>query len=79
LEYIPNLVAAETVKEKYFDHIIIGSGTAGSVLSYQLTKYSNFTVLLIEAGSVFNFLSVVPLLSTTMQQTSMDWRYFLIE
>ena len=74
-EYIPNLVSVESVKNKYFDYIIIGSGTAGSVLSYELSKHSNYTILLIEAGGVFNGLSSVPIMSTLIQGTEMDWGF----
>lgn len=74
-EYIPNLVSIESVKNKYFDYIIIGSGTAGSVLSYELSKHSNYSVLLIEAGGVFNGLSSIPIMSTLMQGTEMDWSF----
>lgn len=66
-EYIPNLVSIESVKDMHFDYIIIGSGTAGSVLAFELSVHSNYTVLLIEAGGIFNFLSIVPLMSTMMQ------------
>lgn len=72
-EYIPNLVPVESVKDKYFDYIIIGAGTAGSVLSHELSKHSNYSVLLIEAGGIFNGLSTVPIASTLMQGTDMDW------
>lgn len=99
-EHIPNLVPIESVKNKYFDYIIIGAGTsvnlhnpqkrsrvthtklftfagtAGSVLSYELSKHSNYSVLLIEAGGIFNGLSsVVPIMSTLMQGTGMDWSF----
>lgn len=74
-EYIPNLVPIESVKNKYFDYIIIGAGTAGSVLSYELSKHSNYTILLIEAGGIFNGLSTVPILSTLMQGTDMDYNF----
>lgn len=74
-EYIPNLIPVESVKSKYFDYIIIGAGTAGSVLAYELSKHSNYTVLLIEAGGIFNGLSIVPIASTLMQGTKMDWSF----
>ena len=66
-EHIPNLVSIESVRDMHFDYIIIGSGTAGSVLAFELSVHSNYTVLLIEAGGIFNFLSIVPLMSTLMQ------------
>lgn len=74
-EFIPNLVAIESAKHKNYDYVIIGAGTAGSVLAYELSKNSNYTVLLIESGGIFNGLSIVPIMSTLMQQTDMDWKF----
>ncbi|CAO1416166.1 unnamed protein product [Diamesa tonsa] len=74
-EYIPNLVPIESVKNKYFDYIIIGAGTAGSVLAYELSKNASNSVLLIEAGGIFNGLSIIPLASTLMQGSQMDWSF----
>lgn len=73
-EHIPNLAPIESVAGRHFDYIIIGAGTAGSVLAFELSKHSNYTILLIEAGGIFNGLSSIPLLSTLMQGTGMDWR-----
>lgn len=73
-EYIPNLVPVESVANREYDFIIVGGGTAGCVLSYHLARQlSNSSILLIEAGGIFNGLSIVPLLSTFMQGTRMDW------
>lgn len=73
-EYIPNLVPVESVKNREYDFIIVGAGTAGCVLAYHLARQlSNSSILLIEAGGIFNGLSIVPLLSTFMQGTRMDW------
>ena len=74
-EYIPNLVPIESVKNIYFDYIIIGAGTAGSVLAYELSKNINNSVLLVEAGGIFNGLSIIPLASTLMQGSQMDWSF----
>lgn len=30
-EHIPNIVSSGAVREKYFDYIVIGSGTAGQL------------------------------------------------
>lgn len=44
------------------------------MLSYELSKHSNYSVLLIEAGGMFNGISsVVPIMSTLMQGTAVDW------
>lgn len=53
----------------------MGAGTAGSVLANRLSANANVSVLLIEAGDVFGAASVVPLLATTLQQTSSDWAF----
>ncbi|KAG5681579.1 hypothetical protein PVAND_010998 [Polypedilum vanderplanki] len=73
-EHIPNLAAIESVRNKYFDYVIVGSGTSGSVIAYELSKKSNCSVLLIESGGLFNGLSIVPIMSTLMQGTEMDWK-----
>lgn len=71
-EYIPNLI---TKPRREYDYIIVGSGTAGSVLGYYLTKGSNYSVLLIEAGGKFNLLSKIPIASTALQGTYMDYGF----
>ncbi|XP_038121670.1 neither inactivation nor afterpotential protein G [Culex quinquefasciatus] len=75
-EHIPNrVVRAETIRNASYDFIIVGAGTAGSVLANRLSANANVSVLLIEAGDVFGAASVVPLLATTLQQTSSDWAF----
>ncbi|XP_055641926.1 neither inactivation nor afterpotential protein G [Toxorhynchites rutilus septentrionalis] len=75
-EHIPNRVLhAKSLQNSSFDFIIVGAGTAGCVLANRLSSIANVTVLLIEAGEVFGPASIVPLLSTTMQQTEYDWSF----
>lgn len=59
-ENVPNAVEFGDVDGQTFDYVVVGAGTAGSVLAYKLSHDSNYTVLLIEAGENFNALSVVP-------------------
>lgn len=40
-EHIPNIVSSAAVKEKYFDYIVIGSGTAGQFKVLINLKSSN--------------------------------------
>ena len=57
-----------------YDFIIVGAGTAGSVIASQLAE-SKYKVLLLEAGGNQNFFNEMPALSHVLQQTSMDWQY----
>ncbi|XP_076296447.1 neither inactivation nor afterpotential protein G [Lasioglossum baleicum] len=59
-----------------YDYIIVGAGTSGCVLASRLSEASNVTVLLVEAGGYFGWVSSVPLLSPMIQGTEFDWSYF---
>ncbi|XP_037949799.1 neither inactivation nor afterpotential protein G [Teleopsis dalmanni] len=61
-----------------FDYVIVGAGTAGSVVASLLAKYSNSTVLLVEAGDKFGFLSKIPLLTTLQQKGVNDWSFLSV-
>ncbi|KAF8872219.1 aryl-alcohol-oxidase from pleurotus Eryingii [Mucidula mucida] len=60
-----------------YDIIIVGGGTAGSVLANRLTERHNVSVLVIEAG--INNAGIldaeVPFLATRLPGTSVDWNY----
>ncbi|KAI8129862.1 Neither inactivation nor afterpotential protein G [Lucilia cuprina] len=70
---VPNALMA---KEGYiFDYVVVGAGTAGSVVASLLSKHSNATVLLIEAGDRFGLLSKIPLFTTFQQKGLNDWSF----
>ncbi|PPQ93564.1 hypothetical protein CVT25_005556 [Psilocybe cyanescens] len=60
-----------------YDFIVIGGGTAGSVVANRLSENEKFQVLLIEAGptneDVLN--AMVPSFSVRLEQTIFDWNY----
>jgi choline dehydrogenase-like flavoprotein len=59
-----------------FDYIVIGAGSAGSVLAARLTEDANVTVALIEAGDRDNALEIdVPLLFPHLFKTQFDWDF----
>ena len=60
--------------EPDYDYIVVGAGTAGSVIASRLTEDKNINVLLLEAGSA----TALPAMSTpgiwpTLLGTSADW------
>ncbi|XP_035726480.1 neither inactivation nor afterpotential protein G-like [Vespa mandarinia] len=59
----------------YYDYIVVGAGTTGCVIASRLSDLSNTTVLLVEAGGYFNWMSAMPLMAPLMQGTSLDWAY----
>lgn len=66
-----------------YDYIVVGAGTAGSVLARRLLDNAVGTddgpaqVLLIEAGrGEAPWYASVPLLSMALQATSIDWHFF---
>ncbi|KAM7362882.1 neither inactivation nor afterpotential protein G isoform 2-T2 [Cochliomyia hominivorax] len=70
---VPNVL---TPTDGYiFDYVVVGAGTAGSVVASLLSKHSNATVLLIEAGGHFGLLSKIPLLTTFQQKGLNDWSF----
>src|SRR5581483_11283224 len=59
-----------------FDYVIVGSGTAGSVLAHRLTEDPQVRVLLLEAGGSWIPASVdVAPLWFTLLGSEVDWDY----
>lgn len=60
-----------------YDFIIIGSGSAGSVLANKLSENPEHKVLLLEAGGPDTKEAIkVPVLWNTLLHTEMDWDYW---
>ncbi|KAF7988543.1 hypothetical protein HCN44_001116 [Aphidius gifuensis] len=59
---------------KIYDYIIVGAGSAGSILSSKLSN-GGFKVLLIEAGGPPPAFADIPALLPIFQKSSYDWKY----
>ena len=60
---------------KKFDYIIVGAGSAGSVLANRLSENQNVQVLLLEAGGSPSPLTSVPVLTPNLQLSGYDWQH----
>jgi choline dehydrogenase len=59
-----------------YDYIVVGAGSAGSVIASRLTEQSGTTVLLLEAGGPDNKPEIhIPGATFSLQNTDIDWAY----
>lgn len=72
--------AAATIGERTFDYVIIGGGTAGTVLANRLSENSSVSVALIEAGgsALDNPLARTIYGNCPACDTPLDWNYTTI-
>ncbi|KAK6640553.1 hypothetical protein RUM44_012249 [Polyplax serrata] len=58
-----------------YDFIIVGAGTAGSVIASRLSENTQWKVLVLEAGPDETILSDVPLFMAALQKSPIDWQF----
>ncbi|XP_047995233.1 glucose dehydrogenase [FAD, quinone]-like [Leguminivora glycinivorella] len=74
--YYGNLFGSFNDKiNKKYDYIIVGSGTAGSLIAHRLATETNFTFIVLEAGGPGNLLFEIPVLGPLLHGSPYDWQY----
>ena len=58
-----------------WDYVIVGGGSAGSVLAARLSEDPEVSVLLLEAGGDPGWLSSIPVITPSLQLTGLDWQH----
>ncbi|XP_076377623.1 glucose dehydrogenase [FAD, quinone] [Megalopta genalis] len=58
-----------------YDFVVVGAGSAGSVIANRLSENGNWTVLLVEAGPDEPELSDVPAICPLLQLSPLDWQF----
>ncbi|KAG8197272.1 hypothetical protein JTE90_007520 [Oedothorax gibbosus] len=70
-----NAPKTKTEFKSEYDYIIVGGGSAGSVLAARLSEVPCVSVLLLEAGKPPPKLSDVPAVAGSFVQSDIDWKY----
>ncbi|CAG2112306.1 unnamed protein product [Medioppia subpectinata] len=65
----------QTTHETEYDYVIVGAGSAGSVMAARLSEDPYVTVLLLEAGGPETTLSDIPMNGVNLQTGPMDWSF----
>lgn len=58
-----------------YDFIIVGGGTAGSVIANRLSENKNWNILVLEAGQPESGANFVPGLAGFLIHSNYDWGY----
>ncbi|CAH2106741.1 unnamed protein product [Euphydryas editha] len=58
-----------------YDFIIVGSGTAGSLIAHRIAKETNYTFIVLEAGGRGHPFHDIPAFGPLLHQSIFDWNY----
>lgn len=70
----PSKLPPSPLDRSEYDYIVVGAGSAGSVVANRLSEDANVTVLLLEAGGMDSKMEIhVPLAYVDLQLSGVDW------
>lgn len=72
--YRTTVITPDEIKTEY-DFIIVGGGSAGTLLASRLSEIPCWEILLIEAGEDETFLSDIPSAALFLQSTHFNWKF----
>lgn len=71
----PEVLNRINPNNKRYDFIVVGAGSAGSVLANRLSENKKWNILLLEAGGVESLLHQIPILVGYLQLSNYNWGY----
>lgn len=66
-----------TILRNDYDFIIVGAGSAGSVLANRLSENKDWNILLLEAGTPEAFVNSIPGLAVFLTASTYNWDYLV--
>ncbi|XP_021194107.3 glucose dehydrogenase [FAD, quinone] [Helicoverpa armigera] len=75
--YYSDLISTKYIQDikPEYDYVIVGSGTAGSVIAHRLATETNYTFIVVEAGCRSHALLEAPVLGPFFHGSLLDWQF----
>ncbi|RZC32593.1 GMC oxred N domain containing protein [Asbolus verrucosus] len=75
-DWLNHLKPAQEAVSEIYDFIIVGAGSAGSVIANRLSEVHDWKILVLEVGEEEKY-TEMPLTVSLLQFTKYNWRYFM--